>query len=170
MELWKPGIYSTSLSPKLFLQGSSKLLEVYVGLQHSFCVSNATLCLPALTQFSFPFPSHYEAECFGVGEYSRVSYLYAMLACLIVRGQCLYSHVLFSSAVMPYQVSCTDISPMGGEGDIRAEVCALGFWTEKSVAVVRLPTLKIMDKQLLGGSKHFCCCCIVRVSLQKKKW
>lgn len=54
---------------------------------------------------------------------------------------------------MPYQVSCTDISPMGGEGDIRAEVCALGFWTEMSVAVVRLPTLKIMDKQLLGGSE-----------------
>ncbi len=42
---------------------------------------------------------------------------------------------------------------MGGEGDIRAEVCALGFWTEMSVAVVRLPTLKIMDKQLLGGSE-----------------
>ena len=121
-----------------------------------------------------PFPPTMKVlELVKVGEYSRVSYLYAMLACLIVSGQCLYSHVLLlSSAVMPYQVSCTDISPMGGEGDIRAEVCALGFWTEMSVAVVRLPTLKIMDKQLLGGSKHFCCCCcccIVRGSPQKKK-
>ena len=64
-----------------------------------------------------------------------------------------YSSAPKSMVVLPYQVACVDISPLGGQGDIKAEICAIGFWTELSVSILRLPTLQVMDKQLLGGGK-----------------
>ena len=60
---------------------------------------------------------------------------------------------------MEHEVACIDITPLSVDKQ-RAELCALGLWTDISVRVLKLPTLDMIQCQLLGGGK---CCngCIV---------
>ena len=64
---------------------------------------------------------------------------------------------------MEHEVACIDITPLSVDKE-RAELCALGLWTDISVRVLKLPTLDMIQCQLLGGGK---CCngCIVMIIL-----
>ena len=55
-----------------------------------------------------------------------------------------------SHVVMEYEVACVDITPLG-EGREKAELCAVGLWTEISVRMLQLPGLTPAVTQLLGG-------------------
>lgn len=58
-----------------------------------------------------------------------------------------------SHAVMEYEVACVDITPQT-EGRDRADLCAVGLWTEISVRLLQLPSLSTMHTQPLGGGKR----------------
>ena len=62
-----------------------------------------------------------------------------LLACFIA-----LSHV-----TMDHEVACMDISLHGNEE--RAEVCAIGLWTDISVRLLRLPSLEQLHSEPLGG-------------------
>eukprot|EP00898_Chlorokybus_atmophyticus_P002114 jgi/Chlat1/2903/Chrsp2S04662 len=50
---------------------------------------------------------------------------------------------------LEYEVSCLDISPLND--DSRASIAAVGMWTDISVRIVELPTLKLLSQEHLGG-------------------
>ena len=58
-----------------------------------------------------------------------------------------------SHKLMPHEVACVDISPLGSDSRNRSDFCAIGLWTEISVSILRLPSLDTVDNQLLGGGK-----------------
>ena len=58
-----------------------------------------------------------------------------------------------SHAMMEYEVACVDITPQA-EGRDRADLCAVGLWTEISVRLLQLPSLSTMHTQPLGGGKR----------------
>ncbi|GFX77483.1 DNA damage-binding protein 1 [Trichonephila clavipes] len=51
--------------------------------------------------------------------------------------------------VMNYEIACIDINPL----DSRAisDICAVGLWTDISIRIVHLPSLKELHKEMLGG-------------------
>ena len=53
---------------------------------------------------------------------------------------------------MDHEVACVDITPLG-EGREKADLCAVGLWTEISVRMLQLPSLEAMYTQLLGGGE-----------------
>ena len=53
---------------------------------------------------------------------------------------------------MEHEVACVDITPLG-EGREKADLCAVGLWTEISVRMLQLPSLEAMYTQLLGGGE-----------------
>ena len=53
---------------------------------------------------------------------------------------------------MEHEVACVDITPLG-EGREKADLCAIGLWTEISVRLLQLPSLEAMYTQLLGGGE-----------------
>ena len=50
-------------------------------------------------------------------------------------------------------MACIDITPL--TDDKRADLCALGLWTDISVRILKLPTLDAIHCQLLGGGVHY---------------
>ncbi|XP_063230961.1 DNA damage-binding protein 1 [Bacillus rossius redtenbacheri] len=52
--------------------------------------------------------------------------------------------------VMEHEVACLDITPLQ-EGVARAELVAVGLWTDISVRVLRLPSLEEVNREFLGG-------------------
>ena len=54
---------------------------------------------------------------------------------------------------MENDISCLDISPLGD--NTRANVCAVGLWTDISVRVLKIPDLSQLGKELLGGGIFF---------------
>ncbi|PRD17833.1 UNVERIFIED_CONTAM: DNA damage-binding protein 1 [Trichonephila clavipes] len=50
---------------------------------------------------------------------------------------------------MNYEIACIDINPL----DSRAisDICAVGLWTDISIRIVHLPSLKELHKEMLGG-------------------
>lgn len=54
---------------------------------------------------------------------------------------------------MEYEVACVDITPQA-EGRDRADLCAVGLWSEISVRLLQLPSLSTMHTQPLGGGKR----------------
>ncbi|XP_033123862.1 DNA damage-binding protein 1-like [Anneissia japonica] len=51
---------------------------------------------------------------------------------------------------MEHEVSCLDITPIQ-EGSERAEICAVGLWTEISARLLKLPSLDVLHKEMLDG-------------------
>ena len=68
-----------------------------------------------------------------------------MLFCVIL----LACFIALSHVTMDHEVACMDISLHGNEE--RAEVCAIGLWTDISVRLLRLPSLEQLHSEPLGG-------------------
>ena len=63
-----------------------------------------------------------------------------------------FPSLLLSHVSMEHEVACVDITPLG-EGREKADLCAVGLWTEISVRMLQLPSLEAMYTQLLGGGE-----------------
>ncbi|XP_064600976.1 DNA damage-binding protein 1-like [Liolophura sinensis] len=55
-----------------------------------------------------------------------------------------------STATMEHEVACADISPLRADSE-KADLCALGLWTDISVRVVKLPNFDSLHVEMLGG-------------------
>ena len=49
---------------------------------------------------------------------------------------------------MDHEVACLDISALSGD---RAELCAVGLWTDMSARILRLPSFESAHVEMLGG-------------------
>lgn len=59
-----------------------------------------------------------------------------------------------SQRTLEYEVACLDITPLE-EGKSKADLIAVGLWTDISVVVLSLPKLETMYTEKLFGGKHF---------------
>ena len=70
------------------------------------------------------------------------------------QAMCLFTVAfLYSHVVMEHEVACVDVTPLG-EGREKADLCAVGLWTEISVRMLQLPSLTTTYTQLLGGGEN----------------
>jgi len=53
--------------------------------------------------------------------------------------------------VLEYEIACIDLSPMEEDDTGRAEVAAVGLWTDISVRLIRIPSLEEITKEYIGG-------------------
>lgn len=51
---------------------------------------------------------------------------------------------------LPHEVACLDISVLSQHGN-RADLIAVGLWTDISVSVLSVPTLEVLNNEKLGG-------------------
>ncbi|XP_073392348.1 DNA damage-binding protein 1 isoform X2 [Physcomitrium patens] len=51
---------------------------------------------------------------------------------------------------LEYEISCLDINPVG-ENPERSNLVAVGMWTDISVRIFALPSLTLINKEMLGG-------------------
>lgn len=52
---------------------------------------------------------------------------------------------------MDYEVACLDINLL--DDSEATHICAVGLWTDISIRILNLPSLKEMHKEMLGGGK-----------------
>ena len=62
--------------------------------------------------------------------------------------------ILYSCGVMAHEVACIDLSPLK-DGDTRAELCAVGLWTDISARILRLPSFEAIHVEMLGGGESY---------------
>lgn len=55
-----------------------------------------------------------------------------------------------ANITLQHEVACLDITPLN-EGNPRAELAAVGLWTDISARILRLPSLEELNKEFLGG-------------------
>ena len=59
---------------------------------------------------------------------------------------------------LDYEVACLDITPLspvaGSNTVAKAEICAVGLWTDISARLLKLPTLEEFHKEPLGGGMN----------------
>ena len=60
---------------------------------------------------------------------------------------CIY---LYSKATLEYEVACLDLTPITAETS-KADICAVGLWTDISARLLKLPSLEELHKEPLGG-------------------
>ena len=53
---------------------------------------------------------------------------------------------------MEHEVACVDITPLGEDKE-KADICAIGLWTDISVQLLALPRFEKLFTQPLGGGK-----------------
>lgn len=53
---------------------------------------------------------------------------------------------------MEHEVACLDITPLH-EGQERADLCAVGLWTDISARILKLPNFDSLHIEMLGGGK-----------------
>ena len=63
-----------------------------------------------------------------------------------------FTHLCYSHTTMDHEVACVDISPLGGHE--KAELCAIGLWTDISVQLLTVPGLEKAFTQPLGGGMY----------------
>jgi len=54
-----------------------------------------------------------------------------------------------ATVTMEHEIACLDIHPLGDNE--RASYCAVGLWTDISIHILSLPSLKEVNKEVLGG-------------------
>lgn len=61
--------------------------------------------------------------------------------------------VVKGNSTLDYEVACVDITPIGGDNNnvTSSEICAVGLWTDISVQLLHLPTMKLISRESLGG-------------------
>ncbi|KFM57826.1 DNA damage-binding protein 1, partial [Stegodyphus mimosarum] len=52
-------------------------------------------------------------------------------------------------AIMDYEVACLDVNPL--DCSDKTQICAVGLWTDISIRILNLPSLREMQKEMLGG-------------------
>lgn len=57
--------------------------------------------------------------------------------------------VLKGHSILDYEIACIDISPIGD--NVTSEICSVGLWTDISVQLLHLPTMKLIYRESLGG-------------------
>ena len=58
-----------------------------------------------------------------------------------------------SSTTMEYEVACLDITPLK-EGTDFTDLCAVGLWTDISARILKIPSMEVMHKEMLGGGMY----------------
>lgn len=74
----------------------------------------------------------------------------------IRRTQTTDSFSLYSNITLDYEVACLDLTPIsvGAQQNAtaaKADVCAVGLWTDISARLLKLPSLEQFHKEPLGG-------------------
>lgn len=69
---------------------------------------------------------------------------------------------MLSQVTLEHEVACLDVTPLQ-ENSNRAEIVAVGLWTDISARILRLPGLEEVNREFLGGGKtqpksHSCYC------------
>lgn len=59
---------------------------------------------------------------------------------------------LKTSQTLEYEVACLDVS-LFDEKSTKAEIVAVGLWTDISVCLLKLPTLEVIHTVKLGGGE-----------------
>ena len=60
--------------------------------------------------------------------------------------------VLAGDTTLEHQVACIDLTPLDeGDNTTRTSVASLGLWTDKSVRLIKLPSLEEITREYLGG-------------------
>jgi len=59
---------------------------------------------------------------------------------------------LLSQATLEHEVACLDVTPLQ-ENSNKAEIVAVGLWTDISARILRLPGLEEVNREFLGGGK-----------------
>lgn len=64
----------------------------------------------------------------------------------------IYDHELVQKGhvVLEHEVACLDISPLQDDSD-KAEIIAVGLWTDISARILRVPNLEEANREFLGG-------------------
>ncbi|XP_075223029.1 DNA damage-binding protein pic [Lycorma delicatula] len=62
---------------------------------------------------------------------------------------CMEELVQKGHVILEHEVACLDISPL--QDDEKAEIVAVGLWTDISARILRLPTLEEANREFLGG-------------------
>ena len=55
---------------------------------------------------------------------------------------------------MAHEVACIDLTPLK-EGHKKAEICAVGLWTDISARILKLPSFETVHVEMLGGGNEF---------------
>lgn len=68
----------------------------------------------------------------------------------------IFCFMLHSHVTLDYEVACLDLTPISVGSQLntsapKAEVCAVGLWTDISARLLKLPTLEEFHKEPLGG-------------------
>lgn len=53
---------------------------------------------------------------------------------------------------MEHEIACLDITPLK-EGEGRAQLIAVGLWTDISARILRLPSFESLHVEMLGGGE-----------------
>eukprot|EP01114_Cavostelium_apophysatum_P022802 TRINITY_DN8377_c0_g1_i1.p1 TRINITY_DN8377_c0_g1~~TRINITY_DN8377_c0_g1_i1.p1 ORF type:complete len:965 (-),score=280.18 TRINITY_DN8377_c0_g1_i1:487-3381(-) len=56
-----------------------------------------------------------------------------------------------SEVTLEHEIACVNISPLGDSHEIKSKVSAVGMWTDISVRLLEVPSLKLITKESLGG-------------------
>jgi DNA damage-binding protein 1 len=75
---------------------------------------------------------------------------------MVVRSVQILFSMLHSHVTLDYEVACLDLTPIsiGSQQNTtvsKAEVCAVGLWTDISARLLKLPNLEEFHKEPLGG-------------------
>lgn len=65
----------------------------------------------------------------------------------------IFVNFCFRHVILEHEVACLDISPL--QDDEKAEIAAVGLWTDISARILRLPTLEEANREFLGGGMYF---------------
>lgn len=70
----------------------------------------------------------------------------------IIRVLIIGEFLCYSQATLEHEVACLDVTPLQ-EGSGKAEIVAVGLWTDISARILRLPGLEEVNREFLGGGK-----------------
>lgn len=62
--------------------------------------------------------------------------------------------MLLRHVTLEYEVACLDLTPLSAETTAKAEICAVGLWTDISARLLKLPSLEEFHKEPLGGGSY----------------
>jgi hypothetical protein len=60
---------------------------------------------------------------------------------------------LSSSTTLVHEVACIDVTSLSDDG-LKADICAVGLWTDISARLLKIPDLSTIHTEMLGGGKY----------------
>jgi DNA damage-binding protein 1 len=59
---------------------------------------------------------------------------------------------VFSHVTLEHEVACLDVTPLQDSSN-KAEIVAVGLWTDISARILHLPRLEEVNREFLGGGE-----------------